>query len=127
MKKTALSMILALLPAQALTEPIASAISSSMIVGQDPLSAQILRQRSREDGGVTAVARLASGQTIELQLNNLNLHAPLVTANSADRFGLKALAVLPALKPTIRVRHGQMIRKASRQLRRVQKRWESGL
>ena len=79
MKTTILMMLLMATPAApALGEPGApasmpSASKESSLASQDPLMRQILhRQLTQRNGGITAAVRIASGQSIELQLQDLD-------------------------------------------------------
>lgn len=50
--------------------PLVSAETPSSMAGQDPLMRQILhRQLTQNNGGVTAAVRIATGQSIELHVN----------------------------------------------------------
>jgi hypothetical protein len=80
MKQTILMALLMAAPAApALGEPATSApvpsspSKESAMASQDPLMRQILhRQLTQRNGGITAAVRIASGQSIELQLPDID-------------------------------------------------------
>ncbi|MBI5239359.1 MAG: hypothetical protein HY926_02720 [Elusimicrobia bacterium] len=75
MKQIILMALLAAMPAApVLGGPAASASKESALASQDPLMRQILhRQLTQRNGGITAAVRIASGQSIELQMPELDL------------------------------------------------------
>ena len=75
MKTIILTALLAAAPAAPVFGgPIASASKESALASQDPLMRQILhRQLTQHNGGITAAVRIASGQSIELQMPELEI------------------------------------------------------
>jgi hypothetical protein len=75
MKAIILTALLAAAPAApAFGGPASSAHKESDLASQDPLMRQILhRQLTQNNGGITAAVRIASGQSIELQMPELEL------------------------------------------------------
>ena len=112
MKSIVLTLLLMATPAApALGEPGApapmpSAAKESSLTSQDPLMLQILhRQLTQRNGGITAAVRVGSGQSIELQLPDLDaeptedIKDALNPGPSADPLdGLKPAAGLVAAK-----------------------------
>jgi len=83
MKQAVLMALLMAAPAApAVGEPgtpasMSSASKESSLASQDPLMRQILhRQLTQRNGGITAAVRIASGQSIELQLPDMDVKAP---------------------------------------------------
>jgi hypothetical protein len=75
MKAIILTALLAAAPAAPVFGgPVASGSKESTLASQDPLMRQILhRQLTQRNGGITAAVRIASGQSIELQLSELDI------------------------------------------------------
>ncbi|MFI5361697.1 MAG: hypothetical protein ACHQ49_06985 [Elusimicrobiota bacterium] len=67
MKKTLLALLLSFA---------AAAARADMILGNDPLSRQILSSTSQENGGVTAAVRVGTGQSVELKTVDAAAPAP---------------------------------------------------
>jgi len=105
MKGMTLALLLMAAPAApafadaALPRPVPAAASkASPMVSQDPLMRQILRRQiTQRNGGITAAVRIASGQSIELQVPDLDLKVP---AELKDALNAAAPADLSAgLRP----------------------------
>lgn len=75
MKAIILTALLAAMPAAPVFGgPAASVSKESALASQDPLMRQILhRQLTQHNGGITAAVRIASGQSIELQMPELEI------------------------------------------------------
>ena len=100
------------------------------MLGNDPLTRQILTKTEQANGGVTAAVRLGSGQTVELKLADISsapFAAPMAPAASSP---LEALKIADGLapKPAKTGAKGKKkdSRRASAQLKRIARRrgWE---
>lgn len=88
------------------------------LLSSDPLSREILAKTARENGGVTAVVRVASGQVVELKLGGVSSStATLAPAADPANLALKTAADLAAkpAKPAKR----KPVKKAVDQLKRA--------
>jgi len=79
------------------------------MIGGDLLTKQILLKAAQENGGVTAVVRVATGQSIELKVSEAEALAPLKPAE-----GLVAKAEKPKAKKPSRRAVVQLKQVASR-------------
>jgi hypothetical protein len=92
------------------------------MIGNDPLSRQILMKTAQANGGVTAAVRVGSGQTIQLQIADVSSTAfstQMAPPASSASLALKPAAGL-APKPA-KVKAKKAPRRAVDQLRRVSK------
>ena len=90
------------------------------MLGNDPLSRQILTKTAQENGGVTAAVRVGSGQVIALQIADVSsapFAAPLATAASSPSAALKPAEGLTQ-KP-VKAKNRKSIKRAVEQLHRA--------
>ena len=99
------------------------------ILGNDPLTRQILAKTEQANGGVTAAVRLGSGQTVELKLADISsapYAAPLAPAAASPLEALKIADGLVAKPAKPEAKDKKASRRASAQLKRIARRrgWE---
>lgn len=76
-------MKIAVMTAALLLAALGARAEMPQMLGNDPLSRQILTKTAQENGGVTAAVRVGTGQTIELKLIEAN------ASTSANPFTVK--------------------------------------
>ena len=95
------------------------------MLGNDPLTRQILAKTEQANGGVTAAVRLGSGQAVELKLSDISsapFAAPMAPAAASP---LEALKIADGLAPTpapAKEKAKKDSRRASVQLKRIARR-----
>jgi hypothetical protein len=91
------------------------------MLGTDPLSRQILTKTAQQNGGVTAAVRVASGQSIVLNIADVSsapFAAPLAAPAASPAAALKPAAGLAA-KPAKTAKAKKPVKRAVDQLRRA--------
>jgi hypothetical protein len=117
--------ILAALAMTVLGAGSARAEIAAQMIGSDPLTRQILTKTEQANGGVTAAVRVASGQTIELKLNDISsapFAAPMAAAAAFPGAGLKPAEGLTAKTAKAPEKDKKDVRRASVQLKRMARR-----
>lgn len=117
--------LFALLAALAAGTSSAENLNSAILAGQDPLSRQILTQSMKPDGGVTAYGLTPQGRMIKLQNLDIQsvsgLTSVALSPSGNIRSGLSPAPGLRAKKTASAATNRAKIRKASRQLRHIEK------
>ncbi|MBI5209467.1 MAG: hypothetical protein HY927_05770 [Elusimicrobia bacterium] len=98
--------------------------SQTILASQDPLTRQIISQLTKENGGVKAVVRIASGQGVEMRLGDASsLPAQAGQAKQTDLAAIPAITPDPELAKQSKgpARKRKPIKKASEQLKAIEK------
>lgn len=83
----------------------ASAEGLPQAIGSDPLTKQILSKAAQENGGVTAVVRLGTGQSVELKVLEAAALAPLKPAEGLAEKAEKPKAKKPSRAAVAQLKH----------------------
>ena len=89
------------------------------MLGNDPLSRQILTKTAQPNGGVTGAVRVASGQTIELKLADASSSSFAVRMAPAASSPVVMLKPAAGLAPKTKAKAKKAPRRAADQLKRV--------